>query len=634
MDSSLQKAIDHASVVSFDVFDTLIKRNCANPTDIFTITEKRFNRQNGDKITGFKKARIEAERYARTLEETGEINFDAIYDNLDFPHKDKLKQLELLCEEAYCVPNKRLKAIYDYCVEKEKTIVCISDMYLPSEEIRKILKNAGYQNVKKIYVSNEYKKTKRKGNLFDEALKDFSLKSSQLVHIGDSWRSDYLMPKMKGIKAFHFSRKIINVKYGKEVQKQEGLNIIGSVLNNTTEGGEDFYRFGYEVLGPFCVEFCLWIKKQMEEQGRTKLFFCARDMQLIKSIFTTLFPFYADDCQYLYISRRSIILPFLHVRNDWDGFLKFLAAVFLKKFTINDVLDWLMVEKKTFNISNSGFVPTPDTPIMLSDFKDSDDAKHWFYNDFYPSIKNRCEEQYNYLCGYMTSLTFNCNSSVLVDTGWAGTTQYFISQIFGKELFGAYIGLRSGKWKELNDSNSKAFVFDSIKGLNSEYSEDILIPAFATMFEKIISAQHGTTICYNKKNKYELGSCYVSHEVNQIQLGALTFANNIKYCINDIVPNERSVYFQSLMRIILAPTYKEACLLGDLVDENFHFSYFAKPDSVFYYARNPSKMLNDFFASSWKIGFLKRLFRISLPYFSFYKLGVRFRKSFFKRRNY
>ena len=95
MDSSLQKAIDNASVVSFDVFDTLIKRNCANPTDIFTITEKRFNRQNGDKITGFKKARIEAERYARTLEETGEIGFDAIYENLNFPHKDKLKQLEL-----------------------------------------------------------------------------------------------------------------------------------------------------------------------------------------------------------------------------------------------------------------------------------------------------------------------------------------------------------------------------------------------------------------------------------------------------------------------------------------------------------------------------------------------------------
>ena len=94
------RAIGDCRYVSFDIFDTLIKRNCANPTDIFTITEKRFNRQNGDKITGFKKARIEAERYARTLEETGEIGFDAIYDNLNFPHKDKLKQLELLCVEV------------------------------------------------------------------------------------------------------------------------------------------------------------------------------------------------------------------------------------------------------------------------------------------------------------------------------------------------------------------------------------------------------------------------------------------------------------------------------------------------------------------------------------------------------
>lgn len=155
MVSSLQKAIDHASIVSFDVFDTLIKRNCANPTDIFTITEKRFNRQHEDKITGFKNARIKAERYARTLEDTGEIDFDAIYDNLNFPHKDELKKLELLCEESYCVPNKRLKAIYDYCVINKKTVICISDTYLPAKIIRKLLESAGYHNIKKIYVSND-----------------------------------------------------------------------------------------------------------------------------------------------------------------------------------------------------------------------------------------------------------------------------------------------------------------------------------------------------------------------------------------------------------------------------------------------------------------------------------------------
>ena len=626
MDSSLQKAIDHASVVSFDVFDTLIKRNCVNPTDIFTITEKRFNRQNGDKITGFKKARIEAEQYARTLEETGEIGFDAIYDNLNFPHKDKLKRLELLCEEVYCVPNKRLKAIYDYCIEKNKTVVCISDMYLPSSEIRKILENAGYQNIKKIYVSNEYKKTKRKGNLFDEALKDFSLKSSQLVHIGDSWRSDYLMPKMKGIKAFHFSRKFINVKYGKEVQKQEGLNIIGSVLNNTTEEGEDFYRFGYEVLGPFCVEFCLWIKKQMEEQGRSKLFFCARDMQLMHSIFSCLFPLYSENCKYFYVSRQSIIFPYLYINNNWKGFLSFLAAIFIKKFTINDVLDWLKIDKLPMVEKIDKIGLSSETVLMLEDFKENDVAKRWFYEELYPAIEEKCKKQYNNFYCYLSYLEYDADDTLLVDVGWAGTTQYFLNHILGNEIHGLYVGLRNGRWSGLTDDNAKAFAFDVKKRLNPVYGEDINMPAFATMFEKIISAQHGTTISYDEKNLFNLGLGYESQEINQIHSGALSFANNIKAYIQDIAANEQSVFFDSLIRVVLSPTYKEACLLGDLIDENFSYSFFAKPQPIVYYFKSPYEMIHDFSRSSWKIGFVKRLFRISFPYFEVYKLGVKVRE--------
>lgn len=630
MDSSLQKAIDHASVVSFDVFDTLIKRNCANPTDIFTITEKRFNRQNGDKITGFKKARIEAERYARTLEETGEIDFDAIYDNLNLPHKDELKQLELICEEAYCVPNKRLKAIYDYCVEKKKTMICISDMYLPSEIIRKILENAGYHNIKKIYVSNEYKKTKRKGNLFDEVLKEFSLKPSQLVHIGDSWRSDYLMPKMKGIKAFHFSRKVNNVKYGKEIQKQEGLNIIGSVLNNTTEEGEDFYRFGYEVLGPFCVEFCLWIKKQMEEQGKEKLFFCARDMQLMQSIFCTLFPSIAKQCKYLYVSRRSIIFPYLCVNGTWDGFLYFLIAIFKNKFTISEIIDYLITKNglSVCKVSNLNY--SSEQIITIKAFEHDDNAKKWFYKELYPVIQSKCIEQCKYLKEYLSFLKFAPEDSLVIDVGWRGTVQSCLKFIFQKEIYAAYIGLGNSVMVGLTETNARSFAFDARKRYSSDNIFGNNIPAFATMFEKIISAQHGTTIGYNKESVYELGKSCLSQEITQIHLGAIDFAEIIKSYIHDIVLHERPVYFESLMRIILSPTYKEARLLGDLVDENFQFSYFSKPKPLSLYIMNPKVFVDDFFSSSWKIGFLRRLLKMRLPYFKLYILGTRLRKTFTK----
>ena len=53
------KQIDNYDVVSFDIFDTLLKRNVEEPTDIFKYVEKKYNR------LGFFDERIEAENKAR-----------------------------------------------------------------------------------------------------------------------------------------------------------------------------------------------------------------------------------------------------------------------------------------------------------------------------------------------------------------------------------------------------------------------------------------------------------------------------------------------------------------------------------------------------------------------------------------
>ena len=107
--------------------------------------------------------------------------------------------------------------------------------------------------------------------------------------------------------------------------------------------------------------------------------------------------------------------------------------------------------------------------------------------------------------------------------------------------------------------------------------------------------------------------------------GALAFAENIKSYVFDIDLKEHSLYFDSLIRIVISPTYREACLLGDLEHDDFKVTYFAKQNTLSCYIKNPNVFINDFFASPWKIGFLKRLLRISLPYFELYKLGTKFR---------
>ena len=46
-----------------------------------------------------------------------------------------------------------------------------------------------------------------------------------------------------------------------------------------------------------------------------------------------------------------------------------------------------------------------------------------------------------------------------------------------------------------------------------------------------------------------------------------------------------------------------------------------------HYIKNPKALVVDFFASPWKIGFLKRLLKIPCPYFELYKFGTRVRET-------
>ena len=73
------KQIAKYEYISFDVFDTLIKRNIENPTDLFDLVQKIYNQTNKPLLENFKEKRIEAERKARELSSHKEPNIDDIY---------------------------------------------------------------------------------------------------------------------------------------------------------------------------------------------------------------------------------------------------------------------------------------------------------------------------------------------------------------------------------------------------------------------------------------------------------------------------------------------------------------------------------------------------------------------------
>lgn len=185
-------------IISFDIFDTLIIRpTLAVPSDLF------------DKLSttpGFKSARIEAERIARTQSTKEDITLEEIYKVLmptasDEELKEAMER-EIEAELTLCKPNPDALTFFNACKESGKRIISISDMYLSRSTIETILRNGGYDltNVH-VYVSSEYALTKRSGNLFKKVLELESVSPNEALHLGDNLRSDWFRPKLIGMKS-------------------------------------------------------------------------------------------------------------------------------------------------------------------------------------------------------------------------------------------------------------------------------------------------------------------------------------------------------------------------------------------------------------------------------------------------
>ena len=135
----IKKEILKYDIISFDIFDTLIKRNCSKPTDIFKIVENRYNNNNNKKIDFYNKRR-NAESKALINTNKNSVTLDEIYENISLKKEEleELKLLEIQTEIDYCVKNDSMYDLYKYCKSNDKKIICTSDMYLSKNVIEKI----------------------------------------------------------------------------------------------------------------------------------------------------------------------------------------------------------------------------------------------------------------------------------------------------------------------------------------------------------------------------------------------------------------------------------------------------------------------------------------------------------------
>jgi len=293
-DSEMMDAVDKFNNISFDIFDTLLMRPYARPTDLFVHMELHQN------ITGFSRERIDAERRARQ-KICSEVTLDEIYEEMDQRFED-LKELELRYEGSMLTPNPEMKKVFEYAVSSKKRILLISDMYLPSSFIREVLDRNGFSGYSELYVSCEHRISKHSGELYRRVLSELGIDPKDLLHFGDNAHSDRKVPESLGVSSVHY-QKVID-QYFSENRKARRFyrrkkNFERSVLVSVdafkyiadkTDGKENdyWYRFGYRFGGPISFSFINFIASHIDKDPL--LLFIARDGYNLKRVCDIMFP--------------------------------------------------------------------------------------------------------------------------------------------------------------------------------------------------------------------------------------------------------------------------------------------------------------------------------------------------------
>ncbi|MCI9173372.1 MAG: HAD family hydrolase [Lachnospiraceae bacterium] len=235
--------------ISFDVYDTLIKR-IVEPKILYQAMELKLI--NLDKSYGinFAKNRVNAEKILnkeRKNYSLRDIYASNVFGQLGEKEREFLIQLESEYEIDNAQANVPGKKLYEK-IRENHVLICISDMYLSSETLMKILKDNGYHRISEVIVSCEWGASKRQGMLFQKVVEYYQIAYQELLHVCDALRSDNLNPRRYGIHTIW-------------MKKDRKFALTGNY----------YYDMGFYVFGPAIYEFCHWIHEN-SKGGRNLIF--------------------------------------------------------------------------------------------------------------------------------------------------------------------------------------------------------------------------------------------------------------------------------------------------------------------------------------------------------------------------
>ena len=425
--------------ISFDMFDTLIFRPFAEPTDVFHFIGDQFA------IMNFKQLRMQMEYQARlkakkdrgTMEVTLSEIWQMMEKEIGIP-AEKGMEAELALERQFCHANPFMLEVWQRLIAMGKKPVVVSDMYLPSDFLRESLDQNGFSGYARVLVSCEEGDSKSDGKIFEKLKMELGAgaetAAGSWIHVGDNPHSDQKMARQAGLAARLYPNAD---QAGKRYRAYDMSPVIGGayrgLVNHALYSGTNTYsmeyEYGFVYGGLFAVGYCHFIHEYCRQNEIDRVLFLSRDGDILEKVYRKLYP--DADTVYVYWSRLAgMKLMAAFDKNDY--FRRFIDHKVNQGKTIGQILK----EMELADRAEESFTGLLDEmhgnhqlPIASDDLLTDKNAKELkdFLQANFGQVLHAYQDQMSAAKAYYQAKLSGCKHAVAVDIGWAGSGAMAIS---------------------------------------------------------------------------------------------------------------------------------------------------------------------------------------------------------------
>lgn len=584
-------ALGSERYISFDIFDTLILRPFYQPEDLLDLLDSVFHKITGSPIS-FSKMRKVGEKLARealyrSYPDRQDVTLTEIYDQIGkVYHLDPfvvraMQEEEIRLELRFSEPRPSGRALFRMAKAAGKKILLVTDMYLETDTIRRILEKNGYTGYDRLYVSSEERALKYNGSLFNCVLRDLPDAAENTIHIGDTWQSDIegsskagfnnlFLPKTREFftgsiggytagRCSSLAERICGTFVDRsKLLRNPGMRSMLAVASQRyfdrpyrpfhpeSDMNADPWFIGYYLVGMHMMGLCKWIHGQLEAGGWENIHFLSRDGYLPMKAYEIYSRYVGSNAKISYLqTSRKALLPI--IAGDRTSFYQ--LPVEYRAHTPMSLMKLLSFaypdcpENKIRSIFKSCKL-APDA--YIADEKQYMDVIRCFLDNLYDESVHAASRQT--VEEYFTRIQ---PGDVAFDMGYSGRIQAAISTACHKGVDVLFIHEdydRSVQMKRFADFKVHSF-YDFRPTLSGLFREHLLSDCAGSCIGYRISDQGAVPILENTvKHPSD------SFVVESIQAGALQFVEDYMIRFGDILdqldfsPIEVSLPLESFMR--------------------------------------------------------------------------------------